>query len=353
MMAKIAFDKSYIGLACDHSGSMRGLAKKAADDLNGLILAIADAGRNHDIDSVVSVVKFGVIPKTQGYFGTRSGCERFVTLSSVNALRRVEDYEAEGSTPLFDAVGMLIEQFEKLPDANDKGVAFMITALTDGEENSSSSWNATSLMHKITKLQATGKWSFLFRVPRGYEGRLSREFHIPPGNIQVWDQTPEGFAKSTTETAAGFERYYGGFKTGTYATESFFTDLTKVTTADAERHLDEISTKVIIWEADIDGEMIQPFCERKTRKPYMKGHAYYELGKREKVQLNKKVLIEHLHSGKVYTGPEARKMVGLDGASGTASVKPGSHGEWRVYVQSTSINRKLPLNTHVAYWDGF
>ena len=53
-------------------------------------------------------------------------------------------------------------------------------------------------------------------------------------------------------------------------------------------------------------------------------------------------------TGDLFTGGVAREMVGLP-ASGDAKIKPTSLAEYDVFVQSTSVNRKLIGGTKFLY----
>ena len=52
---------------------------------------------------------------------------------------------------------------------------------------------------------------------------------------------------------------------------------------------------------------------------------------------------------KVYSGQDARDMLGIGGAVGTVRLVPGDHGKFDVFIQSTSVNRKIPAGTEVMY----
>jgi len=178
--------KQYIGISRDHSASMRMLTKAAASDYNETIKQIQQSAQEHQIDTIVSVVKCGV--------GWGNGLVvRETVNSNVHVLKPIQpsDYIADGSsTPLFDSVGDLITQLENVPDVSDQNVAFVIMVITDGEENSSKKWSGTSLATKIKQLQATDRWTFVFRVPTGNKRQLA-SFGIPEGNILEWDTSWE------------------------------------------------------------------------------------------------------------------------------------------------------------------
>jgi hypothetical protein len=52
----------------------------------------------------------------------------------------------------------------------------------------------------------------------------------------------------------------------------------------------------------------------------------------------------------MYSGSDARTLIGLP-TSGNARLHPGNHGNYDIFIQSTSINRKLVGGTGVLYWE--
>ncbi|MHA1815985.1 MAG: hypothetical protein ACTSX1_08270, partial [Candidatus Heimdallarchaeaceae archaeon] len=70
----------------------------------------------------------------------------------------------------------------------------------------------------------------------------------------------------------------------------------------------------------------------------------------KKVQDYKLVALRVKTSGKVYCGQEARDMLGIGQAVGTVRLVPGDHGKFDVFIQSTSVNRKIPAGSEVMYW---
>ena len=74
---------------------------------------------------------------------------------------------------------------------------------------------------------------------------------------------------------------------------------------------------------------------------FKKGRGFYPLVTRsETIQENKEVIVEDLNTGEMFTGPQAREMIRLPyGMRGT--VRPNPLPGYRVWVQSTSVNRVL------------
>jgi hypothetical protein len=95
---------------------------------------------------------------------------------------------------------------------------------------------------------------------------------------------------------------------------------------------------------------IAPFVEKKTGTPYQRGSAFYELVKTEKaVQATKLIVIRSRKDGAVYAGQSARDLLNLP-TQGTIKLSPGDHGDWEIFIQSTSSNRHLPVGSKVLYW---
>ena len=88
---------------------------------------------------------------------------------------------------------------------------------------------------------------------------------------------------------------------------------------------------------------------------YKVGRAFYELTKTEDVQQYKEVILQDKESGDMYYGEDTRKYLGLlpqverSGAYAHEKIKPIKGDKYRVFVQSTSVNRKLVPGTNLLY----
>ena len=333
--------KQYIGISRDHSGSMNALRSSAMKDYNSNIDAIKQAAQEEGIDTIVSVVKQGV---------GNGLVEREVVNSNVSKLQPLTHYSAEGGTPLFDSIGELISILRAAPDAHDPNVSFLVMAITDGEENQSKHWNGVSLTDEFRRLQATDKWTFTFRVPKGYSRHLVN-MGIPAGNIQEWETTNEGMAAATVQTVRAVRSFYAGVSKGVTASSNFYSDLSSVKSKDIKAVMTDISKEVAIWPVKNGGLEIKDFVEKKLKRPMKVGAAFYQLSKPEKaVQDYKMIAIRNKRTGAVYAGKSARDLLNLPDI-GTIKLAPGDHGNFDVYIQSTSTNRKLIAGTNVMYWN--
>jgi hypothetical protein len=79
---------------------------------------------------------------------------------------------------------------------------------------------------------------------------------------------------------------------------------------------------------------------------YIVGKGFYQLTKTETIQPQKQIAIREKKTGKVYWGNGARDLLGLPQGM-EVRVAPNYNPEYDVFVQSTSVNRKLIKDTDV------
>lgn len=333
--------KQYVGISRDHSGSMSTLANAAMKDYNLNVDSIKSAATESSIDTVVSVIKCAA-----GSYPAKNEFE--VINSSVASLQHLRSYRTPGtSTPLFDSVGELIEQLQSVPDAAKEDVSFLVMVITDGEENASRRYTAASISRKIRELQSTDRWTFTFRVPKGYAAKLA-QLGIPRENILEWELSERGFETATQVTQQAVRQYYGARARGRRSMSNFYADMSHIKASDLKKELDNITQDVQFFNV-VNTEEIRSFVETKIGGPMILGTAFYQLSKPERVQGYKKIAIRNRKSGAVYEGDNARQLLGIP-SNGEIKLYPSSHPDFDVFIQSTSTNRKLMPNTQVLFW---
>lgn len=86
---------------------------------------------------------------------------------------------------------------------------------------------------------------------------------------------------------------------------------------------------------------------------FKRGRGFYELSKSEKVQQYKEIILEDRETGEMFNGAQVREFLGLQPqiAKGGVTERLNSHHTktYRVFVQSTSNNRKLIGGTSLLY----
>lgn len=87
---------------------------------------------------------------------------------------------------------------------------------------------------------------------------------------------------------------------------------------------------------------------------FKKGRGFYQFTKPETIQGYKEVVLRDKNTGDMYSGDEARNMIGLPPGA-NVRIRPSDLEAFDVFVQSTSVNRKLIGGTGFLYevddWD--
>jgi hypothetical protein len=329
---------NHIALVIDKSGSMQSFnssgwrPSKLVEQLNKQVDAIKLAAREQDQETTVSMISFGERVTDVFHFQHPEAVQRFVNFGT-----------NEGSTRLYDGVLHAIRTLEKR--ANDsKNTSMLVIVLTDGIENASTS-SSYGFREAIANAQKTDRWSFAFMVPPGMTRSITTA-GVPAGNVTEWEQTERGLEEVSEKTVVATRSYYQSRAAGSTSSASLYTNPGDIKPATLKRALDDVSADFRRFKVTKE-EAISDFVSAHLGH-YPIGNAYYELTKPEKIQNHKKILIEDKVAKKIYGGDEARELLGI--ASGTGvevRVKPGNHGNYRIYVNSTSTNRKLVRGTDV------
>lgn len=331
--------RTLVGISRDHSGSMSSYSTAAMKDYNTLL---ADLRAGDKISkTTVSVVRCG-----------HSYNENVVKEFGNIDIRNIADlttYPTPGpNTALWDSVKMIIDILISCPTT--PADAFLVMIITDGLDNSSKVWSRDSIMSEMKRLQATDRWTFVFRVPPNTRQQFVR-MGIPNDNIQEWELTSAGMEHATTLNTVATASYYNARSAGVTFTNKFYTDVSAVNTKVLQRTLVDISKEVKAYVVGThDTQAVRDFIESKINAEFTKGSAFYQLTKTELVQAYKEILIRDKKTGAVYYGAAARDLIGLP-TSTEIKVAPGNHGNYDIYIQSTSVNRILPIGSMVMYWD--
>jgi hypothetical protein len=337
--------KTYVCYVNDHSGSMEDLAEAAIVDYNASVEAVKQASSREMQDTIVSVVAVGVGPNIRGQHNC--GTTRQVTVSNPHVLKPINSWSTDGGTPLYDGIGDMINMMKQMPDADKEDVSFLVLITTDGEETHSTVYNVASLKTLMQRMVETGRWTFVFRVPKGRTARQITELGVSKDNIQEWETTSAGLAKSTKATTAAVDSFYTARSAGAKSSTSFYADASKVNLAALKDITSELSLYVVRPEEE--GMEIRNFILTK-RMACLKGSAFYQLTKTEaRVGHDKLIIVRDQATGKMFSGKEAREMIGLP-TDQNARLHPGDHKAYDLFIQSFSTNRKLVGGTGVLYW---
>lgn len=334
-----------IGFCLDMSGSMSDLTSTAVKDFNTQLDVIRQAAKDTNQDTYIVVSYFGV---NGGQYSEYSSMVKLgQPLTPITSVRNMtpSEYAAYGRTPLRDSVMSVIDEFEKFkfnPETED--VSFLIMTLTDGDENDSRT-RSPDFIARLNAKQNLGNWSFAFRVPTGAKNKFVRNEGVIEGNVVEWETTVRGFEQSTIIASAATSGFYSSRASGQTATRSFYANV-QADDVTIKKTLTDLTPRVRILPVVQDVE-IKSFVEFHGEN-YKKGYGYYQLTKPEEVQDYKEVLVQDKIDGKIYGGVDSRNLLGIP-HTGSIRLRPGNTGHYDVFVQSTSVNRKLINGTRMIY----
>lgn len=327
--------RTLVGFSLDFSGSMSHIKNDACNDYNESLKALSEESIKNKQDTYITTIKCGVDLNVNEFM--------YKDVHTTNIkLMRPSEYRTEGNTPLWDSIDELIDNLEVSKKPDD---AVLVMVITDGEENGSRRASSMSIANRIRNLQATDRWSFTFRVPHGYKNNLIR-LGISSNNIIEWEQTSAGFSKATTANASAIGGYMSMRSTGATSTQSFYANL-NASDRTIKGTLKDISGDLRILPVGKDTP-IRDFVHFHGEN-FSKGGAFYQLTKTEDiVQDYKEILVQDKRDGKIYGGRDSRDLLKLPHA-GNIKLKPGNTGFYDVFIQSTSVNRKLLAGTKCLY----
>jgi hypothetical protein len=336
--------QTHVAFCIDESGSISGIVKPLVAAYNKNVEGIRDSVLAEGQEATMTALTFGhrTLKHRVLYVGHQ--------VQTVQELKN-SDIVPSGMTPLFDSVYRAIKKLEELDDGKPD-TTFIVSVVTDGQENSSTDPGIIATIREMEKKIATDRWTFAFLVPNGSSSYFSRKYKIPMGNIQEWDEKTEaGTKEAFTVNTRAFSGYFVSKSAGDLKTKkgAFYSDLSDLTVRKARTSLSKITKQVRFIPCGSEVTIRDAVLNAGLQ--WIKGAAFYQLVKTEKrVQDYKLVALRVKTSGEVYCGQEARDMLGIGGLTGTVRLVPGDHAKFDVFIQSTSVNRKIPAGTEVMYW---
>jgi hypothetical protein len=248
-------------------------------------------------------------------------------------------YRLGGSTALIDAVLRAAEDNKKLPELYGDH-AFLQYVITDGQENASK--RRPDALQTLLK-GLPDNWTTACLVPNATGANYAERFGFNGGSISIWDTNAAGaFDKVGAQFSKTIDNYMAMRSTGVRGTKGLFTLDTKNVSKSALREVPSVYYDIYPVRQE---SAIKDYVESWTGEKYRVGSTYHQPVKPIKIQDYKNILLQDVRNGKVYEGDNLRQLLGLPAQ--TAEVNPGSHKDWRIFVQSTSSNRKLFPETFI------
>lgn len=178
--------KTYAAIILDQSSSMFPTKSQTIMGYNELVQQMKLNSKDQDI--FVSLITFN------GNVFEHIWCESAEKVEEANE----SDYNCNGATALFDAIGYTIQKMKDTTDIEDENNAYLIQIITDGENNASTKYTQ-EMIHDFIEPLKSKRWTFTFvGCSEQYIKELAKKTAIPVSNCAVWDNRS---AASTTKAA--------------------------------------------------------------------------------------------------------------------------------------------------------
>jgi hypothetical protein len=321
---------NHIGFVLDESSSMGIHKASVIRVIDNLVAHLARRSQELDQETRVSIWGFS------GY--NRGVCHVWdrdvLRLPSIATL-----YNVQGMTALIDGTMNAIRDLNETPQRHGDH-SFLVYVATDGEENNSRSFTPSDLQRKIGNLP--DNWTLAALVPNATGKAEAKRFGFHAGNVEIWDTTSrQGVEEMGQRIQAATETFMTGRAQGVRSSKSLFTmgDTAVNAQAIAQAGMTPLSPGKYVLNTVPREVVIKDWVEDCGYR-YMAGRGYYELVKPEKVQASKDIAIVSKDGREqVWIGREARMMLNLPDTE--TRVRPDYNANYRVFVQSTSVNRIL------------
>ncbi|MGW7822055.1 vWA domain-containing protein [Streptomyces puniciscabiei] len=334
---------NHVALVLDASSSMSHLSRKVVEVADQQIAYLARRSRELDQETRVTVYVFADKVKCVIYD------KDVLRMPSLEQLYRVG-----GMTALLAAA--LKSQRELAQTAQLYGDhSFLTFILTDGQENASHrcpdapATDPRALVEAVADMIETQEdnWTLAVLVPDQMGRREAMRCGFPKDNVAVWDATStQGLEEAGQVIRQATEKFMVGRTKGIRGSRAVFS-----TGAEAVNK-DTIKAAGLTPVDPSQYELIPVARDAAIRDwvvecghTYRTGGAFYQLSKSEKIQAQKQIAVLEKKTDRVYTGPEARALLRLPDVE--VRVKPDHNDDFTIFVQSTSVNRKLVPNTRL------
>ncbi len=334
---------NHVALVLDASSSMSHLSRKVVEVADQQITYLAR--RSQELDQETRVTVYVFADKVECVIYDKD----VLRMPSLK-----EMYRTGGMTALLAAT--LKSQGELAQTAQLYGDhSFLTFVLTDGQENASHrcpdapSTNPRELVQAVAQLVARQQdnWTLAVLVPDQMGKREAMQCGFPKDNIAIWDATStQGLEEAGQVIQQATEKFMVGRAQGIRGSRAVFS-----TGADAVNK-DTIEAAGLTPVDPAKYQLIPVARDAGIREwvvecghTYRTGAAYYQLSKAEKIQAGKQIAVLEKKTDRVFTGPQARALLGLPDTE--VRVKADHNDDFTIFVQSTSVNRKLVAHTRL------
>jgi len=330
---------NHIAFVIDESGSMGTHASAVVRVFDEQVKMLAKRSVELNQETRVSLYIFNQ-PRTLGKLEHNIRCVVYdrdvLRLPSLKG-----QYNPDGGTPLVRATLQALMDLSQTPELHADH-AFLVYAITDGEETERLPSLNSLLGQRIRELEHKENWTIAALVP-DTRGRIDcRNLGFSDGNIMQWDVS--NVEEVGTAVAQSTQNYMTMRAAGKRSTRGLFTAEVKAKRKDVVASLLPVTNPYTVFAHPTTSprQEIREFVEKKTNRPYLVGSAYYQLIKPETLQANKKICLRTVPDGRLFSGTleQVRQVLNLP-AGGDIKVAPGEIKDFVVFIESTSTNRHV------------
>ncbi|MFF8382185.1 vWA domain-containing protein [Streptomyces kanasensis] len=334
---------NHVALVLDASSSMSRLSHKVVEVADQQIAYLARRSRELDQETRVTVYVFA--DKVECVIYDKD----VLRMPSLKQLYRVG-----GMTALLAAA--LKSQRELAQTAQLYGDhSFLTFVLTDGQENASHrcpdspTKDPRELVSAVSEMIETQgvNWTLAVLVPDQMGKREAMQCGFPKDNIAIWDATStQGLEEAGQVIQQATEKFMVGRTKGIRGSRAVFSTGAEAVNKETIKAAGLTPAKPSAYrlipvtrDAAIRDWVVE------SGHTYHTGGAFYQLSKSEKIQARKQIAVLEKKTDRVYTGDEARSLLRLPDVE--VRIKPDHNDDFTIFVQSTSVNRKLVPNTRL------
>lgn len=323
---------NHVALVLDASSSMTRHTKDLVRIADDQVHYLADRSKVLDQETRVSIYAFSYAAAVRCLVYDKD----VLRLPSIASL-----YRADGMTALIDATLKSQDDLALTPEIYGDH-SFLTFVLTDGMENDSRH-TRHDLRRRLESLP--DHWTVAVLVPDQRGVHDAKQCGFPAGNIAVWDTSSAvGLEDSFMLIRRATDDFMEARATGVRGTRSVFSTGVEAVNRETIQAADLKPLRPHQYKA-LHVSRAAPIREyvESMGLTFRVGSGYYQLTKTETIQAHKAVAIVNKATGDVYTGANARSLLGLPDMD--VRVRPQGNPEFDVFVQSTSVNRKLVPGT--------
>ena len=204
--------KIYNLFVLDKSGSMQTIKQQIIQGYNAQISSIKELDQVNGTESYFGLVVFDSNVYIK-YLNEPINIAEPLTFNS---------YAPDGGTAFYDALGVSVKALEDKLGSELNTAKVLITALTDGEENSSKKFVGGQVADLIKQFQTDYGWTFSFIGANIDVEKLASSLNVATSNAINFAYSAEGASAATTSLISARTSYYTKSLNGEDTSKGFF-----------------------------------------------------------------------------------------------------------------------------------